>query len=107
MTDSITSEVHSNVNIVAIIGVSIVMPLILSAILIITATATILIWSYKRRSSKQMNNCSPYSTLNRAAGKPQSLQQDSAQLYDQINLGPSTGQAEYNIPKGETPKLIT
>ena len=48
-----------------------------------------------------MNNSSPYSTLNRRAGQTQSLQQDSAQLYDHIHLSPSTGQAEY-IPKSET-----
>ena len=71
------------------------MPLILSAILIIITTVTVLIRSYKRRSSKQVNNSSPYSTLNRRAGKPQPLQQDSAEPYDQIHLGPSTGQAEY------------
>jgi hypothetical protein len=69
------------------------MLLILSTMLIITAT--VLIWSYKRRYSKQMNNCSPYSTLNRRAGQPQPLQQDSAELYDQIHLSPSTGQTEY------------
>ena len=51
-----------------------------------------------------MNNSSPYSTLNRRAGQPQSLQQDSAQLYDQIHLSPSTGQAEY-IPKSETANI--
>jgi hypothetical protein len=92
MTDSITSVVQANINIVAI-GVSIAMLLILSTTLIITAT--VLIWSYKRRSSKQVNNCSPYSTLNRRAGQPQPLQQDSAELYDQIHLSPSTGQTEY------------
>ena len=78
------------------------MLLILSTILIITAT--VLIWSYKRRSSKQINNSSPYSTLNRRAGQPQSLRQDSAQLYDQIHLSPSTGQAEY-VPKSETANI--
>ena len=84
------------------IGVSIVMLLILSTILIITAT--VLIWSYKRRSSKNVTNFSPYSTLNRRAGQPQSLQQDSAQIYDQIHLSPSTGQAEY-IPNSETANI--
>jgi hypothetical protein len=39
-------------------------------------------------SSKQVNNSSPYSTLNRRAGQPQSSQQDSAELYDQIHLSP-------------------
>jgi hypothetical protein len=77
------------------------MLLILSTILIITAT--VLIWSYKRRPSKQVNNSSPYSTLNRRAGQPQHLQQDSADLYDQIHLSPSTGQTEY-IPN-ETANL--
>jgi hypothetical protein len=92
-TDSITSVVQSNTNIVAI-GVSIVMLLILSAVLIITTT--VLIWRYKRISSKQtQKNSSPYSTLNRRAGQPQPLQQDSAELYDQIHLSPSTGQTEY------------
>jgi hypothetical protein len=70
-----------------------VMLLILSTTLIITAT--VLTWSYKRRSSKEVNNCSPYSTLNRRVGQPQPLQQDSAELYDQIHLSPSTGQTEY------------
>ena len=51
-----------------------------------------------------MNNSSPYSTLNRRAGQPQSLQQDSPELYDQIHLSPSTGQAEY-IPKSETANI--
>ncbi|MCG8624717.1 MAG: hypothetical protein MJE68_22315 [Proteobacteria bacterium] len=51
-----------------------------------------------------MTNFSPYSTLNRRAGQPQSLQQDSAQLYDQIHLSPSTGQAEY-VPKSETANI--
>ena len=51
-----------------------------------------------------MNNFSPYSTLNRRAGQPQSLQQDSAQLYDQIHLSPSTGQTEY-VPKYETENI--
>ena len=50
------------------------------------------------------SNCSPYSTLNRRAGQPQSLQQDSAQLYDQIHLSPSTGQAEY-VPNSETANI--
>ena len=48
-----------------------------------------------------MNNYSPYSTLNRRAGQSQALQQDSTQLYDQIHLSPSTGQAEY-VPNSET-----
>jgi hypothetical protein len=93
MTDSMTSAVQSNINNIVAIGVSIATLLILSTALIITAT--VLIWSYKRRSSKQVNNCSPYSTLNRRAGQPQPLQQDSANLYDQIQLGPSTGQTKY------------
>ena len=74
------------------------MLLILSTIPIITAT--VLIWSYKRRSSKQVNNSSPYSTLNRRAGQPQALQQDLPELYGQIHLSPSTDQAEY-IPNSE------
>ncbi len=97
MTDSTTSAVQSNINII-VIGVSIAVLLILSTALIITAT--VLIWSYKRRSSKQVNNCSLYFTLNRRAGQPQPLQQESAQLYDQIHLSPSTGQTEY-VPKSE------
>ena len=102
MTDSTTSVVQSNINNIIAIGVSIVMLLILSTILIITAT--VLIWSYKRRSSKQVNNSSPYSTLNRRAGQPQSLQQDMPELYAQIHSGPSTSQAEY-IPKSETANI--
>ena len=107
-TDSMTSDsesvVQSNINIIAI-GVSIAMLLILSTIPIITAT--VLIWTYKRRSSKQvsLSNSSPYSTLrNRRARQPQSLQQDLPELYDQIHLSPFTGQAEY-IPKSETANI--
>ena len=99
VTDSMTPVIQSNINIVAI-GVSIAMLLILSTVLIITAT--ILIWSYKRRSFKQVNNSSPYSTLNRRAGQSQSLQQDSSELYDQIHLSPSTGQTEYVPNYSET-----
>jgi hypothetical protein len=78
------------------------MLLILPTALIITAS--VLFWSYKRRSSKQLNNSSPYSTLNRRAGQSQPLQQqDSAELYDQIHLSPSTGQTEF-IPN-ETANL--
>ena len=99
VTDSMTSEVQSNINII-IIGVSTAMLLILSTIPIITAA--VVIWSYKKKTAKNVNiNFSPYSTLNRRAGQPQSLQQDSYQLYDQIHLSPSTGQAEY-VPKSET-----
>ena len=78
------------------------MLLILSTIPIITAT--VLIWSYKRRSYKQENNSSPYSTLNRRDGQPQALQQDMPELYAQIHSGPSTGQTEY-IPKSETANI--
>ena len=99
------SVVQSKVNIIAI-GVSIAMLLILSTILILIITATVLIWSYKKTSSKQVNNHSPYSTLNRRAGQPQSLHKDSPELYDQnlIYSSPSTDladSAEY-IPNSET-----
>ena len=60
---------------------------------------------HKRRSSRQgITSVHTPCTLNRRAGQPQSLQQDSAQLYDQTYLCPSTGQAEY-IPKSKTTKF--
>ena len=77
------------------IGVSIAILLVLSISLIITVV--LLIWSYKRRSAKQNHYIdSSYSTLSRGSGRqtqPQSVQQDSAQLYDQVHLSP-TGQTE-------------
>ena len=84
------------------IGVSIAILLILSTALI--TTVVLLIWSYKRRSAKQ-NTDSSYSTLSRGTGpwqqiQPQSIQHNSAELYDQIHLSPSTGQTEF-IPKNE------
>ena len=93
VTDSMTSELvfQSNRNIIAI-GVSIAMLLMLSTTLIIIVA--VLIWSYKRRSAKQMTN-SLYSTLDRRTGQLQSIQHDSLELYDQIHLSPSTGQTEF------------
>ena len=80
--------------------------LILSTILIIIVV--VLIWSYKRRSAKQnLYTDSSYSTLSRGSGQqiqPQSIQQDSAGLYDQIHLSPSTGQTEF-IPKPESANI--
>ena len=83
--------------VITAIGVSTVILLILSSALIITVV--VLIWSYKRRSAKkQLYTDNSYSTLSRGSGQqiqPQSVQQDSAQLYDQIHLSPSTGQTEF------------
>ena len=77
---------------------------ILSIVLIITVVA--LIWSYKRRSAKkhELHDDSSYSTLNRRTGQVQlqSMQQNSAELYDQIHLSPSTGQNEFILkPQSE------
>ena len=87
------------------IGVSIAILLILSISLIIAVV--LLIWSYKRRSAKQNHYTdSSYSTLRRGSGQqiqPWSIQ-DSAQLYDQIQLSPSTGQTEF-IPKSESTNI--
>ena len=89
-----------------VIGVSMAVSLILSTILIIIVV--VLIWSYKRRSAKQnLYTDSSYSTLNRGSGQqiqPQSIQQDSAGLYDQIHLSPSTGQTEF-IHKPESANI--
>ena len=88
------------------IGVSIAILLIISITLIITFVA--LVWNRKRRSAKQnLYTDSSYSILSRGTGKqtqPQSIQQDSAQLYDQIHLSPSTGQTEF-IPKIESANI--
>ena len=88
------------------IGVSMAVLLILSTILIIIVV--VLIWSYKRRSAKQnLYTDSSYSTLSRGSGQQiqsQSVQQDSAGLYDQIHLSPSTGQTEF-IHKPESANI--
>ena len=82
------------------IGMSTVLLLILSSALIITVV--VLLRNYRRRSAKQeLYTDSSYSTLNTGSGlqvQPQSLQQNSDELYDQIHLSPSTGQTEI-IPK--------
>ena len=87
-----------------VIGVSIAILLILSIILIITVV--VLIWSYKRRLTKR-NTDSSYSVLSRGTRQqiqPQSIQQDSAELYDQIHLSPSTGQTEF-FPKPQSENI--
>ena len=88
------------------IGVSTVILLILSSALVITVV--VLIWNYKRRSAKKkLYTDTSYSTLTRGTGQqtqPQSVQQDFAQLYDQIHLSPSTGQTEF-IPKSESANI--
>jgi hypothetical protein len=84
-------------------GVSTVILLILSSALIIITV--VLIRNYRRRSAKQeLNTDASYSTLNRGSGlqvQPQSTQQNSNDLYDQIHLSPSTGQTEF-IPQPQT-----
>ena len=98
MTVSKTSTVQSNsITVIIAIGVSIAILLILSTTLIIIVI--VLICKYKRRSAKQkLNTDSSYSTLNRETVQqiqPQSIQHDTAELYDQIHLSPSTGQTEF------------
>ena len=99
-TEILKDQLNSVTEIIAIV-VSLAILLVLSVALIIMVVALI----YKRKGvQKKLYIDSSYSTLNRGTGQqiqPQSLQQDSAQLYDQIHLSPSTGQAEY-IPKSET-----
>ena len=79
--------------------------LILSSALIIAVV--VIIRSYRRRSAKQkLDTDAPYSklSLNRGSGlqvQPQSTQQYSNELYDQIHLSPSTGQTEF-IPKPQS-----
>ena len=79
------------------IAVSIAILLILSTILIIIVM--VLIWNYRRRSAKQkLNTDCSYSTLSRGTGQqiqPLSICNDSAELYNQIQLSPSTGQTEF------------
>ena len=99
-TEILKDQSNSVTEIVAIV-VSLVILLVLSVALIITVVALVC----KRKGvQKTFYVDSSYSTLNKGTGQqiqPQSLQQDSAQLYDQIHLSPSTGQTEY-IPKSET-----
>ena len=101
-----TVQPNSVTGIIAI-GVSIAILLILSTILIITVV--VLVWCYKRRSTKQnlIYTDSPYSTFSRETGQqiqPQSLQNDSTKLYDQLHLSPSTGQTEF-ISTNETANI--
>ena len=104
MTDSKTSTVQSSsVTVIIAIGVSIAILLLLSTTLIITVV--VLICNYKRRSAKQkLNTDSSYSTLSRGTEQQVPIQHDSAELYDQIHLSPSTGQTEF-IPKHESENI--
>ena len=101
-TDPMPSVLQSKRDIITI-GVSIAILLLLSTILIIIVV--VLIWSYKRRLVKQeLYTDSSYFILSRESGQQiqsQSIQNDSAQLYDQIHLSPSTGQTEF-IPKPQS-----
>ena len=102
-TEILKDHLNSVTERVIAIVVSIAILLVLLVALVIIVVALV----YKRKGAqKKIYIDSSYSTLNRGTGQqvqiqPQSLQQDSAQLYDQIHLSPSTGQAEY-IPKSET-----
>ena len=91
---------------ITVVGVSIALLLVLSTILIVIVS--LLVWSYKRQSAKQsLLADSSYSMLSRGSGQqiqPQSIQHNSAQLYDQIHLSPSTGQTEY-ILKSENANI--
>jgi hypothetical protein len=68
----------------------------------------VLIRSYRKRSAKkELDTDTSYSTLNRDSGlqvQPQSTQQNSSDLYDQIHLSPSTGQTEL-IPKPQSENI--
>ena len=87
------------------IGVSIAILIILSTI--VTIIAVVLIWSHKRRSTKQnLYTDSSYSTLSRGFRQQiqsQSVEQYSAELYDQVHLSP-TGQTEF-ISKPESTNI--
>ena len=100
---NVTKRDQSNTAAIIGIGISTAILLILSSALIITAV--VLIRNYRRRSAKQeLNNDALYSRLNRgskAQVQPQSTQQNSNRLYDQIHLSPSTGQTEF-IPKPQS-----
>ena len=96
--DAKTSTVQPNsVTVIIAIGVSIAVLLILSKTLIIIVI--VLICNYKRRSAKQkFHTDSSYSALSRGTGQqiqPPSIQNDSAEFYNQIQLSPSTGQTEF------------
>ena len=94
ITDTKTSIDKSNSSIVIIATV-------VSMVILLIITVVALVWSYKRRSVKhKLNVDDTYSTLNRGSRQTQqqTTQQESAELYDQIRLSPSTGQTEF-IPK--------
>ena len=102
LADTKMPMVQSNTVIIAI-GVSIAILLILSTTLIIIVV--VLICNYKRRSAKQkLNTDSSYSTLSRGTEQQVPIQHDSAELYDQIHLSPSTGQTEF-ISKHESENI--
>ena len=96
-TSSFTTDTKDKLNSsIEIIATVVSIPILL-IVLIITVVA--LIWSYKRRSAKhKVNVDDTYSTLNRGSRqtrRQQITQQDSAELYNQIHLSPSTGQTEF------------
>ena len=113
-TGSATDKVHifmvqTNSSTAIAIGVSTAALLTLLTTLIITIFIVVLIWSYKRRSvKKDLYTDTSYSTLNRGSGQQTRaqlpIQHDSAELYDQIHLSPSTGQTEF-IPKSENENI--
>ena len=97
-TKTLIDKSNNSIEIIA----TVVSMAILSIVLIITVV--LLTWSYKRRSAKhKLNVDDTYSTLNRGSRQTQqqTTQQDSAELYDQIHLSPSTGQTEF-IPKPQS-----
>ena len=89
------------------IAVSIPILLILSTTLIIIVI--VLIWNYKKRSAKQeLYIDSSYSTLSRGTRQqiqPPSIRNDSVDLYDQIQLSPSTGQTEFIQKRAESENI--
>ena len=106
MSITVIAVQPNNATGVIIIGASIAIPLMLSVILIISVI--VLIWSYKRRSiNRKLYTDSQYSTLSKETGQQiqlKSMQQDSAQLDNQVHLSPSTGQTEF-IRKPESANI--
>ena len=75
----------------------------MSTILSLIIIVTVLVWHCKKKSTKQkLYTDSPYSTPSTEIGQQiQSMQNDPAELYDQVHLSPSTGQMEF-ISKSKT-----
>ena len=84
-----------------VVGVSV--PILIALLVVLIITMIVLLWNHRRKSAKQKQTSEhhdgSYSTLNRGSSQAQ-IASGSANLYEQIQLSPSTGQTDI-IPTAE------